>query len=256
MKVIIVEDEPVNARRLKKLIEEIDPNLMVLGVFDTVESTVYWLNQNQEPDLMFLDIQLADGLSFEIFNQVKLNTPVIFTTAFDQFAIQAFKNNGIDYLLKPINKAELASAIAKVNRFSAKKETPQMDLSVLSALLQGQSNELPRRLIVRFGQNIKAIDFSDIAVFYSEDKGVNLLTMKNESFPVDETLEKLEKLLDHSVFFRVNRSSIVNFYAIENMMIYSKSRVKIVLKLPLKYEVIASTEKSGEFKNWLSGRRK
>jgi len=255
MNTLIIEDEPVNARRLQKLTGEADPDIRVLDILDSVESAVEWLQNHEEPDLIFMDIQLADGLSFEIFEKVKVSSPVIFTTAFDQFAIQAFKNNGVDYLLKPVNLPELAAALTKVKRYTAKATVIQPDLSSLLRLLSAPSKEMPKRIIVKYGQNIKAIDFTDIAAFFSEGKSVSLLTMKNEHYPVDETLEKLEKTLDNTLFFRVNRSTILNFNAIDCMTVYSKSRVKIGLKLPLKLEVIASTERSGDFKNWLAGKR-
>ena len=250
MKVLIIEDEQDVARRLIRLIGEVAPDFEIQGITDSVEDTVKWLRSNPAPDLLFMDIHLADGISFEIFKQVEIQSPVIFTTAYDNYAIQAFKVNSIDYLLKPINKLELEKAISKF-RARARKVTPTLDYSQLADIIREKEQ---KRIVVRYGQKLKAIEIQDVACFYTENKAVYLHTFSDERYPIDERLDALEKILDPYLFFRVNRSAIVNFKAIHEMYAYSKSRVNIELKKPLELSFTSSTERSSDFKEWLAGK--
>ncbi len=255
MKVLIIEDENAAARRLEKLLTELDADILVLQKIDTVELAVAWLQSNPQPDLIFLDIHLADGSSFDIFEHVNVTCPVIFTTAYDEYALQAFKVNAVDYLLKPIKSSELATALAKYKQvFESPKNA---DYSALLDNLRRQegANHL-RRMLIRFGSSIKLVDMSDAAYFYTKDK-ITFLVVRStgKRFPVDYPLDKLAVMLDPNIFFRINRQFIVNVAAIREMHPYSKSRVKVELEPPIDLETIVSTERSAEFKKWLVGEK-
>lgn len=253
MKVLIIEDENAAARRLEKLLKEVIPEAVILQQLDSVESSVLWLENNPHPDLIFLDIHLADGASFDIFEHVQVACPVIFTTAYDEYALQAFKVNAVDYLLKPIKSSELTAALEKYRRVF--KPAPPQDYAGLLATLKSQqdSNYL-QRMLIRFGHSLKLIDLADAAYFYTKDKITFLITRSGgKRYPVDYPLDKLENMLDKKVFFRINRQFIVNVSAIREMHPYSKSRVKVDLEPPTDLETIVSTERSAEFKRWLVG---
>ena len=224
----------------------------VLDILDSITTSVEWFKSHTEPDLVLSDIHLADGLSFEIFRQVNLSCPVIFTTAYDQYAIQAFKLNSIDYLLKPIKKTELAEALRKFNKL--KPATPQFDLAHLSTLLGKQEKEFLKRLVIRIGQQIKVVEIKDIAYFYIDEKIVFGVSFTKDRYPMDLSLDQLEKQLDPERFFRINRGFIISLESIETMITYSKARIKIKLKPPCEVESITSTERSAEFRDWLKGR--
>jgi len=252
MKLLIIEDEPASAQRLKKLAEEIDPDISVLDILDSISASVEWFRSHTEPDLVLSDIHLADGLSFEIFKEVNLYCPVIFTTAFDQYAIQAFKLNSIDYLLKPIKKAELAEAIRKFKKIQ--HAATGIDLSQLSAMLGRPEKDYLKRLMIRIGQQIKVAEVKDIAYFYIDEKIVFAVSFSKDRYPMDLSLDQLEKQLDPQRFFRINRAFIISLESIETMITYSKARIKIKLKPPCEVESITSTERSAEFRDWLRGR--
>lgn len=254
MKILIIEDEPALAKRLANLIQEAEPETTLLGMIDSVEEAVNWLSTNPHPDLLFMDIQLADGLSFEIFSQVEVKTPVIFTTAFDNYAIQAFKVNSVDYLLKPVNREELKNAIEKFKQTGFQKTRKDFDLSKLAEILKGEQKKHLQRILVKFGSKLKAVGIEEIACFYTENKTVYLHTFTNDRYPTDERLDGLEQSLNPDQFFRINRTAIINFGAIENMYAYSKSRVNVELKKPLTLSFVSSTERSAAFKEWLGGK--
>ncbi len=254
MKYLIIEDEPALAKRLANLIRETEPETTLLATIDSVEEAVNWLSTHPHPDLLFMDIQLADGLSFEIFSQVEVKIPVIFTTAFDNYAIQAFKVNSVDYLLKPINREELKKAIEKFKQAGFQKTSPDFDLGKLVDLLKGEQKKHLQRLLVKFGSKLKAVGIEEIACFYTENKTVYLHTFTNDRYPIDERLDGLEQSLDPDQFFRINRTAIISFAAIENMYAYSKSRVNVELKKPLTLSFVSSTERSADFKEWLGGK--
>jgi len=252
MKLLIIEDEPASARRLKKLAEEIDPDIMVLDMLDSISASVEWLRGHTEPDLVLSDIHLADGLSFEIFKEVNISCPVIFTTAYDQYAIQAFKLNSIDYLLKPVKKVELAEAIRKFKKIQ--HTAPGIDLSQLTAMLGRAEKDYLKRLMIRIGQQIKVLEIKDVAYFYIDEKIVFGVSFGKDRYPMDLSLDQLEKQLDPERFFRINRAFIISLESIETMITYSKARIKIRLKPPCELESITSTERSAEFRDWLKGR--
>ena len=251
MKLLIIEDEPASAKRLKQLAEEIEPGIVVLDILDSITSAVDWFKSHTEPDLVLSDIHLADGLSFEIFKQVNISCPVIFTTAYDQYAIQAFKVNSIDYLLKPIKKTELAGAIQKFRK--SKPAFTQFDLSQLTALIGKQEKDYLKRQMIRIGQQIKVVEIKDIAYFYIDEKIVFGVSFSKDRHPMDLSLDQLEKQLDPERFFRINRAFIISLESIETMITYSKARIKIRLKPPCEVESITSTERSAEFRDWLRG---
>lgn len=252
MNIVIIEDESIAAERLFTAIKKIDDNVKLLAQPDSVKSSISFLQSNKEKiDLMFLDIQLSDGLSFDIFEKIKIKCPIIFTTAYDQYAIKAFKLTSIDYLLKPIKKEELADAIAKYKSNYENAEDINSKMVMVQDVI---SKSLQKRIVVRYGHTIKAIDIADAAYFYTRQK-VTFMTLKNnEVLPIDENLDELEKILDPKLFFRINRQCILCFDAIENMYTYTKSRVKLILKPVLEEEIIVSTERSSEFKSWLLGK--
>ncbi|MBP6334267.1 MAG: response regulator transcription factor [Bacteroidia bacterium] len=252
MNILIIEDEEPAAQRLIKMITSIEPSARILEVIVSIRSAVKWLKDNPAPDLIFQDIQLADGLSFEIFNQHKVESPIIFVTAFDEYAIQAFKVNSIDYLLKPIKKEELEKSIRKYHKLKANNHnsTPS-DMEDLIATLRGPGKKFKSRFLIRFGEHIKKIDISEIAYFYTQDKINFLKTFSGNSYPLDMNLDTLERNIDPEKYFRINRQFIVGIDSIEQMFSFSKSRVKIKLKPAIDIETIVSTERSPAFKEWL-----
>ena len=251
MDVLIIEDEAAASRRLTKIIKEVAPHIEIIDILDSVESSVNWFKKHTHPDIVFMDIQLADGLCFDIFKEVEVKSPVIFTTAFDQYAIEAFKVNSIDYLLKPVKQEELANSLNKFK--SLRKSEQAIDYKQLLESLQKDQKEYQKRFLIRIGQNIKSVDISEVAYFFTEDKIVFLCTYEKKHYPIDFSLEKLDEVLDPKKFFRINRQLIVCIDAIEEMYAYSKSRVKLKLKPPYKDDTIVSTERSPLFKGWLAG---
>ncbi len=252
MNIVIIEDESIAAERLYAMLKKIDENVNLLAQPDSVKSSIEFLKNTKEKiDLIFLDIQLSDGLSFEIFDKVTITSPVVFTTAYDQYAIKAFKLTSIDYLLKPIKKEELSQAIEKYKlHFSTPSEINSKVQQVQEIITKVQQ----KRIVVRYGHTIKAIEIADAAYFYTRQK-VTFMTLKNgEVLPIDENLDELEKILDSKDFYRINRQCIICFNSIENMYTYTKSRVKIVLKPAIEEEIVVSTERSSDFKVWLLGK--
>lgn len=250
MKVLIIEDEEAAYQRLQKLVCEEIPEAEILPPVVSIKSAISWLTQNAEPDLIFLDVQLADGESFEIFKKVKVASPVIFTTAYDQYALEAFKINSIDYLLKPIKKEELKTAIKKFLNQSIPRNA-NINFQQLISTLQLQKTSYKERFVVKYGEHIKTIQTIDSAYFYTENKANFIITKDNKRFAIDYNLDQLEVLLDPRKFFRINRQFIIGFHAITEMFTYSKSRVLIKLNPPTKLETIVSSERSASFKSWL-----
>lgn len=251
MNILIIEDEPASAQRLKKMAAEIDPEVKVLEILDSISSAVEWFRNHVSPDLVLMDIHLADGLSFEIFKETEVGCPVIFTTAYDQYAIQAFKVNSIDYLLKPIKKTELAEAFRKLERLTSPLSS--IDIAKLSAFISAPEKEYLKRLVIRLGQQIKMFEVKDLAYFYIEEKIVFCVNFHGDRYPLDLSLDQLEAQLDPGRFFRINRAFIVSIESISAMITYSKSRIKIKLKPPCDLETITSTERSADFRDWLKG---
>jgi two-component system, LytTR family, response regulator LytT len=248
MEAIIVEDEKLAAERLKRLVSKVYPSIQIKTILGSVEETVNYLKVDS-PELIFLDIHLADGSSFEIFDQVKVNAPIIFTTAYDEYALKAFKVNSIDYLLKPVDEQSLKKSLEKLSQL--KKEFPQ-GIDQLLASIKDKTIQYRQRLMVVYGTKLKAIRVSDISYFFAENKLVYLMEKNGHSYIVDETLDQLHPTLDPSLFFRVNRGFIINIDAISQMNSYSRSRIKINLIPKCDKECITSTEKTSDFKAWLS----
>lgn len=250
MNILIIEDENPAAKRLIKLIKEVLPEAFLYGNLDSIESSIDWLSSNPAPDLIFCDIQLADGLSFSIFENIEVNSPIIFTTAFDQYAIKAFKLNSIDYLLKPIDPKELKHAIEK---FQQQTQTPTLDFNKIKEIIQAENKTYKSRFLVKIGEKIQSITTSDAAYFYSEERITFLKTYENKKFILDYTLDQLENMLEPKQFFRLNRKYITSFSSISEIHTYSNSRLKIILKNCSDNDILVSREKVGAFKDWLDG---
>lgn len=250
MKAAIIEDETIAATRLKSILEEVSPGIEILAVLKSVKDSVKWL-QNNKADILFMDIQLSDGISFEIFEQVPVITPVIFTTAYDQYTIRAFKVNSIDYLLKPIRKQDLHNSLEK---YKSVKDSFCPDFEQLFSLLQGREPGYKKRFLIQYGEKIKKIEIDDVAYFFALEKNVFMKTRQDQSFPVDFTLDKLELIINPELFFRINRKFIVNMNSIVNMTAWSRSRIKLGLNPPASGsdETVVSVERSSEFKKWMN----
>ena len=250
--VLIIEDEEAAYGRLQKMIMVALPEANILPPVVSIRSAVEWFSTNPEPHLIFLDVHLADGQSFEIFKHIHIKSPVIFTTAYDQYALEAFKVNSIDYLLKPIKKEELKRAIDKFSNLKGPGDS-NINFDKLLAALQAKPAAFKERFVVRYGEHIKTIETSNVAYFYTENKANFLVTKENKRFAIDYNLDQLEELLDPKKYFRINRQFIIGFHAITEMFTYSKSRVLIKLNPPSKLETIVSSERSAFFKSWLDG---
>ncbi len=248
MKTVIIEDERLAADNLAQLLQEIDSSIEVVAVLDSVKRATEWLAANN-PDLIFLDIHLADDISFKIFEAVEVKAPIIFVTAYDSYAIQAFKLNSIDYLLKPIDKEELRQAIKKYNSLGALSAGAVMQLL---QQIKTPAPEYQKRFMVTTGQKIKSVEVDDAAYFYAEDRFVYMVSKAGEKYIIDFTLDKLEGLLNPAQFFRINRGQLVSFGAIKNMYSYTKSRIKIEVNPPASFDTIVSIDRSGAFKKWLN----
>jgi two-component system, LytTR family, response regulator LytT len=250
MNVIIIEDEKPSARRLQRMLEKLE--IQSKTMLHSVEESLEWFQNNQHPDLIFLDIQLSDGLSFEIFETIDIKSAVIFTTAYDEYALQAFKLNSIDYLLKPIDEDDLAKAVKKYQERIPQKQTVNIDFNDIKKLLVNPiDREYKKRFSVKVGQHIKLINIDDIECFYSENKGTYLHTNDGRDYLLDITLELLENELEPRTFFRINRKFFVNIHAIKDMVSYTNSRLQIKLKTYNAEEVIVARERVKDFKDWL-----
>lgn len=253
MHILIVEDENAAARRLEKLLHEVLTDELKVDRTDSIESTLTWLQEQPSPDLILLDIHLADGSSFEIFEHTDVVCPVVFTTAYDEYAIQAFKHNTVDYLLKPIKVNELKAAIEKYNkRF---RPAPTDYTALLDSMKQqDNTNKYLRRLLIRFSNSYKLVDIKDVSYFYTKDK-ITFVVIRStgKKYPLDQPLEKLEGQLDPEIFFRINRQFIIHLTSIKELHTYSKSRIKVDLDPVSPQDIIVSTERAAEFKRWLSG---
>lgn len=248
IKTVIVEDEKPAARRLQRMLEKM--GVHVITTLHSVEDAAEWFLKNEHPNLIFLDIQLSDGLSFEIFEHTEVNAPIIFTTAYDEYALQAFKLNSIDYLLKPLDDEELAAALEKFkkNSFASQK---QMDFRALKTLLNIAGSDYKKRFSIQVGQHLKLIDISEIVCFYSENKATYLHTNTNRSYLLDSSLDKLETEVAPQNFFRVNRKFIISIHAISDILTYSNLRLEVKLKDYNSEQIIVSRERVKDFKDWL-----
>lgn len=250
MKIIIIEDEKPAARLLQRKIEKLGYGITTL--LHSVEESLEWFQNNDHPDLIFLDIQLSDGLSFEIFEKIDIKSAVIFTTAYDEYALRAFKLNSIDYLLKPIDEEELATAISKfANQFQA-NSVSNLDFEAIKRMLVNPvSKEYRKRFSVKIGQQIKVIDVVEIECLYSENKGTYIHTLDNRDYLIDSSLEVVDAELDPKDFFRISRKYIIPLQSVKEIQLYSNSRLKISLPTYKADEVIVARERVSDFKEWL-----
>lgn len=250
MTTIIIEDEKPAARLLQRKLEKIQVKVDVM--LHSVEEAIYWFNTNQHPDLIFLDIQLSDGLSFEIFEKIDIKSAVIFTTAYDEYALKAFKLNSIDYLLKPIDEDELEEAVQKFKRRLPKQDSVQMDFEQIKKMFSNPNvKQFKTRFTVKIGQQLKIITIDEVECFYSENKGTYIHTLDNRNYLIDNTLEQLETEIDAKKFFRVSRKHIIPLQSIKEISMYSNSRLKVILPTYKEDEVIVAREKVADFKDWI-----
>lgn len=254
MRIVIIEDEPFAQNELKRLLTRTDQDIEIIAVIDSVEDAVLWFNNNEHPELVFFDIQLSDGLSFDIFAQTKISAPVIFTTAYDQYAIEAFKVNSIDYLLKPIELEALQNALNKLSNFKSalKNESVQLSNEQLESILSLSTNtNLKSRFMVRVGEQIRFIKTDEIACFYAEDNEVFLQTFGSKKYIIDFSLDQLSTMIEPLLFHRINRKFIVQKNAITGVHKYFNSRLKLELNPKRDEEVLISRVKVSEFLNWM-----
>lgn len=251
MKVLIIEDEPLAAVRLKNLLHDLDPDVLVLDVVDAVKSSVRWLSENNPPDLIFMDIQLADGLSFEIFEQTIINVPIIFTTAYDEYALKAFKVNSIDYLLKPIDLESLEQAFKKYKTLQPQLHVQEMLLTRIGNAVQMLTKKYKERFVTKVGEHLRFIDVTDVLYFFSTDKVTFCVTADARKHILDFTLDQLEELVDPDKFCRINRKYIVSMGCIADVVSYTNSRLKLILKASDDEDVIVARERVAGFKAWV-----
>jgi DNA-binding LytR/AlgR family response regulator len=251
MRVLIIEDEPQASQRMKTLILELIPGVQILDPIDSVKKSVQWFKANPVPDLVLMDIQLADGTSFQIFEQCEVKCPVIFTTAYDEYALKAFKVNSIDYILKPVDKHELQAALLKLETLTNSKDGTRKLLDSIGEVVQKLNKKYKERFMIKVGEHLRTIEVKDILYFFSQDKATFCHTTDSRNHILDFTLEQLEELIDPLAYFRVNRKYFVRSESIQDIISYSNSRLKLILKNSQDNDVIVARERVQEFKQWL-----
>ena len=257
MRIVIVEDEKPAADRLELLLRRYDPDIEVIHRLDSVQSSIAWFKQQgTAADLVFMDIKLSDGLSFEIFRQVRINKPVIFTTAYNEYALEAFKVNSIDYLLKPIAYDDLYRSLSKLSnlRENLMDRSQRLELEELAKVLEQYQKSYKNRYMVKVGDHIRSIHTDQINLFYADGRVVYLLTDKGREYIIEYKMEELEEILDPELYFRLNRTFMVNINAIRDVIIHSNSRLKVLLHQQFEKELIVSREKVNAFKMWFGMR--
>ena len=252
MTILLIEDEAPAARRLRNLVTELRPDVELIGPLDSIEATVQYLEGNPAPQLALMDIELADGQSFEIFKRTPVTFPVVFTTAYDDFALQAFKVNSIDYLLKPVGREELEAALSKFEQLHTPAPNEgQIDIDRLLKQLNQREPEFKTRFLVRVGQKMIPVGIQDSAWFHSEEKLTFLHTYDGRRYPVDFTLDELDRTLNPTRYFRANRQFILAIDTVVNVHMHFNGKLKVDMKPKPAEEVIVSREKAAEFKAWL-----
>ncbi|RAV98092.1 LytR/AlgR family response regulator transcription factor [Pseudochryseolinea flava] len=251
MKVLIIEDEPQAAQRLENLVKSLVEHVVILDKIDTVKKAVAWITTNEKPDLIFMDIQLADGISFLIFEQCEIISPVIFVTAYDAYALKAFKVNSIDYILKPVDKDELSAALKKFETLSGNDVKTKTVLHNIDQAVQMLTKKFKTRFMIKVGEHIRTIEVSNILYFFSQDKATFCYTSDNRQLILDYTLDQLEEMVDPAVFFRINRKFLVATQSIQDIISYTNSRLKLVVKGSTDNDIIVARERVQEFKDWL-----
>ena len=258
MRVFIIEDEIPAAEKVIRLLNRYDESIEIAGTAMSVKKAVEWLKEDGNADLLFMDIQLTDGLSFDILKQVDFDIPVVFTTAYNEYAIEAFKSNGIDYLLKPITFEAISESLQKFKNLKNKLQEPGQAeatsvIDLQSALEMLSKREYKTRFMVKIGEHIRSVTTDNIDLFYAEGRNGYIVTNEGKRLIIDYKLETLEEMLDPKKFFRVNRTFIIEINAIKDVIVYSNSRLKIILSQDFDREIIVSREKVGAFKTWFDG---
>ncbi len=249
IRTLIIEDEQAAVERLEKMLLRLDLSLKVIGRLDSVAASVQWLKNNPTPELILLDIQLGDGLSFDIFHEVRPDSFIIFTTAYDAYAIKAFELNSIDYLLKPVDEDKLKLSLKKFHSMRSKHHPFNFDQ--ILAMIESRKQSYKKRFVVSIADKIRMVETCDVAYFYSMEKNTFLCSLENLHFPIDFSLDQLETLLDPEKFFRVNRQFILHEKAIDRINLLPKSRIQIQTNPPVKAELLVSSGRSPEFRKWL-----
>src|SRR4051794_14126069 len=252
MKIFIVEDEELAVKKLRKTLQLVDESAEIVGEADSIQSAVDWLENNPDPDLILMDIELADGQSFEIFNLTEVKSPVIFTTSYDEFALKAFKVNSLDYLLKPVQKEELQAALNKYQKLKASSEgSLNLDNLVKELQQKLKPKSFRKRFLVKHAQKLASVEITDIAYFYSDGRLNFFKTNDNKKYVVDYTMDELEDMLDPEIYFRISRSFYVSIDSVEKIDDYFGNRLILGLKPAVDKEALVSREKVTDFKNWL-----
>ena len=251
IKALIIEDEKLAAEHLQNQINRNHPDIKIIDITGSISNSVNWLNNNSMPDLIFLDIQLSDGLSFEIFNRVNITCPIIFTTSYEEYALKAFKVNSIDYLLKPVNEQDLSFAINQFMSQSIKEKPDPVLKYKVEKMMNMLINQFKTRFIVNAGVHIRSIEVEKINCFYSFGKATYLLEDKGKSYDINYSLERLEELVDLRLFFRVNRKYLININSISDIISYSKRKLKIIVDNVKDDDILVSRSRISDFKNWL-----
>lgn len=256
MRIFIIEDEDLAVKKLKKTLSLINPSFEIAGTADSIASSVDWLQHNPQPDLILMDIELSDGQSFQIFNLTEVKSPVIFTTSYDEFALKAFKVNSVDYLLKPVQKDELETALDKLanmkKNFTGQKES-ELNISALVKELQQtlHNKEYRKRFLVKHLQKLISIDIDNISYFYSDERLSFFKTADDKKYLIDYTIDEIENMIDPTQYFRINRAFLVSIKSIDQISDYFGNRLKLTLKPAIDKEVLVSREKVTEFKQWM-----
>jgi DNA-binding LytR/AlgR family response regulator len=250
MNVLIIEDESLATQRIEKLVKAIVPSALVVGKLDSVKNSVRWLKANPSPDLILMDIQLADGISFSIFDQCSVKSPIIFTTAYDEYALKAFKVNSIDYIVKPIDEQELRAALKKFQSLST-PTPPDKLLESIGHAMQMLTRKYKERFVVKVGEHLRTLEINDILFFLSLEKTTFAQTKDGRKHILDFTLDQLENLLSPEDYFRINRKYIISLRSLQDIVNYTNSRLKLILKTSDDNEVIVARERVQEFKDWM-----
>jgi len=248
MKVLIVEDERPASQKLIRLLGEIDPGIEVMDVLRSVEETINWFLTHSNPDLVFMDIQLDDGICFEIFENCDIKAPVVFTTAYDAYSLKAFKVNSVDYLLKPVVKDELKNAIEKFK--TVHRQT--MDFAKIESFINGKQAKTKERFLIKIGEHYRSVQTTSINCFFIKERGYFIKVDNGKKYAIDYSLDKVEQLVEARLFFRISRNFIINFSAIQDIVVYSSNRLKVILtNWTEKDEILVSRERIADFKEWM-----
>lgn len=248
MNVLIIEDENLASSKLESMLKSIEPKINILAKLESVLDTINWLSEHEQPDLIFMDIQLDDGICFEIFDSIHVDTPIIFTTAYDSFAIKAFQVNSVDYLLKPIEAEKLEKALGKFKTIFDKRNFQHEKLNLL---IDQMVNNYKTRFFVKIGNHFHSISVTEIQCFFVQERAVFIRTVGGKKYDLDYSLDQLQKLVDPNTFFRINRNYLIHIDSIQDIYSYSSNRLGVNLKMMDHLHMIVSREKVSEFKKWL-----